>query len=298
MAQVAHTDRPGPAAESRCRGVCSRRDDALPRRDRGGQRGALEASDFYRESHAKVYRAGLGSMRAVSRSTRSRSSTSSSSEVSSRMRAARSGSTSSRLSSRPPRTPRTTPASCGRWRPCADSSAPGTRSPGSAWTAPARRPSSSTGQSRSSSTSRNPCLERLHPHRGAPEGELRTDHAALRGRRRRNRRRIGLPRARPAHVGLPTRQPRHPRRAAEHGEVRDSRSAWRRTSPCVARPRSRCSRSRCRSPRSRSGSCAARRRSSRSASARASSHPTTGRASPRRATGCRRRRSTSTTPAR
>ena len=32
-------DRPGPAAESRCRRVRSRRDDALPRRDRGGQRG-------------------------------------------------------------------------------------------------------------------------------------------------------------------------------------------------------------------------------------------------------------------
>src|SRR6266571_1645313 len=34
-------DRPGPAAKSRCRGVSPRRDDALPRRDRGGQRGAF-----------------------------------------------------------------------------------------------------------------------------------------------------------------------------------------------------------------------------------------------------------------
>ena len=51
-------DRPGPPAEPRRRGVGSRGDDALPRRDRGGQRDPRRG-DFYRESHSKIYRAAL-----------------------------------------------------------------------------------------------------------------------------------------------------------------------------------------------------------------------------------------------
>ena len=59
----------------------------------------------------------------------------------------------------------------------------------------------------------------LQPHRGAPEGRLRAHHGALRGRRRRHRRRRRLQGHRPPHVRLPARQPRHPRRPAEHGQV-------------------------------------------------------------------------------
>ncbi len=60
---------------------------------------------------------------------------------------------------------------------------------------------------------------RLLAHRVAPQGELRADHAPLRGGRRPHGRPVRLPRARPAHVGLPARQPDHPRRASVDGEV-------------------------------------------------------------------------------
>ena len=93
------------------------------------------------------------------------------------------------------------------------------RSRGSARSGPARRPTSSTGPSRSSSTSRSSGSRATSPHRGAAEGELRADHAAVRGRRRRHRRPDRLPGARPAHVGLPAGQPDHPRGAPVDGEV-------------------------------------------------------------------------------
>ena len=81
----------------------------------------LDAGDFYRESHAKIYRAALALYSEASRSTRSRSPTSSSSAASSRTSAAASASTSSRPSSPRPRTLATTRGSSTRWRRCAGS---------------------------------------------------------------------------------------------------------------------------------------------------------------------------------
>ena len=61
--------------------------------------------------------------------------------------------------------------------------------------------------------------ERLQPHRRAAEGELRADHAPVRGRRRRHRLPHRLQGARQAHVGLPAGEPDHHRRPAVDGEV-------------------------------------------------------------------------------
>ena len=83
----------------------------------------------------------------------------------------------------------------------------------------------------------------------AAQGELRADHAPLRGGRRRHRHPDRLPRPRQAHVRLPARQPRHPRRPAVDGEVR-ARALHRRQPRRARRAcRWRCSRSRCRRPR-------------------------------------------------
>ena len=75
---------------------------------------------------------------------------------------------------------------------------------------------------------------RLRAHRAAAEGELRAHHRPLRVRRRRDRRPLGLPRSRPAHVGLPAGQPRRRRCPAEHGEV-GVRSRRRRQPGCPSR---------------------------------------------------------------
>ncbi len=69
--------RPGPATEPRCRGIGPRRDDALPRRDRGGQRGALGVRLLPREPRQDLPGRPLPLRTRASRSTRSRSSTSS-----------------------------------------------------------------------------------------------------------------------------------------------------------------------------------------------------------------------------
>ena len=60
---------------------------------------------------------------------------------------------------------------------------------------------------------------RLRPHRGSAQGELRADHAALRGGRRHHRRPLRLPRARQAHLRLPAGEPDHPRGPPVDGEV-------------------------------------------------------------------------------
>ena len=142
-----------------------------------------------------------------------------------------------------------------------------------------------------------PRLDRVQPHRGAAEGELRADHAALRGGRRRHRRAVRLPRPRPADVGLPARQPDHRRRAPEHGEVGARRSAWRRTSPSRTQHPGRAVHARDVEVR---GDAAAdvQRGEGRVAAAahRQARASTTGPGSPRPATSSRRRRSTSTTP--
>ena len=90
---------------------------------------------------------------------------------------------------------------------------------------------------------------RVHAHRPAAEGELRADHAAVRGGRRRHRHAVRLPRPRPAHVRLPARQPDHHRRAPVDGEVgaRALHGGEHRRAP--EHPGRACSRSRCRSPR-------------------------------------------------
>ena len=90
---------------------------------------------------------------------------------------------------------------------------------------------------------------RLQPHRGASEGELRAHHRALRGRRRRHRRGVRLPRPRQAHVGVPAREPDHRRGAPVDGQVGARAVRRREHRRAHQRARSRCSRSRCRSPR-------------------------------------------------
>ncbi len=64
-----------------------------------------------------------------------------------------------------------------------------------------------------------PCLNRVQPYRGTAEGELRTHHRPVRGRRRCHRSSLRLPRSRSADLRVPTRQPDHHRRTPEHGEI-------------------------------------------------------------------------------
>ena len=113
----------------------------------------LDASDFYRESHAKIYRAALALYSRASRSTRSLSSTSSKSVASSRTPAAASASTSW------PRSSRRRQCRALRAHRARDGNAPrpdprGQRDrPIRLGPARARPPTSSTAPSRSSSTS-------------------------------------------------------------------------------------------------------------------------------------------------
>ena len=60
----------------------------------------------------------------------------------------------------------------------------------------------------------------VQPYRDAPEGELRAHHAALRVGRGRHGHPVRLPRSRPDHVRLPGGEPRRHRRPPEHGQVR------------------------------------------------------------------------------
>ena len=61
--------------------------------------------------------------------------------------------------------------------------------------------------------------ERIRAHRRPAQGIVRDDHQALRGRQRHHRHALRLPRPRPAHVGLPARQPDHHRGAPVDGKV-------------------------------------------------------------------------------
>ena len=61
-ARPGFADRPGSAAESRSGGICPRRDDALPRRDRGGQRSARRKRLLPREPREGLSR-GAGALR-------------------------------------------------------------------------------------------------------------------------------------------------------------------------------------------------------------------------------------------
>ena len=214
----------------------------------------LSATDFYRESHAKIYRAASRSMHAASRSTRSRSSTSSTSVASSRMSAARFA--IHELATLVPaaanaahyaRIVREMATLRGLIRAGNEITrlghGPARRDPR------ARRP----GRAGRSST----WLSRVSGDFTHIEELLKASFeritAALRGGRRRHRRRHRLPRARPPHVRASSPATSSSSPPARAWGSPASRSAWPRTSPCAARRRSRCSRSRCRSPRSRSG---------------------------------------------
>ena len=142
----------------------------------------LDASDFYRESHGKIFLAALGALgegRAGRRHHDRR--TSSTSAASSSRSEGRRASPSSPLSSRARRTSSTTRESSRRWRRCAGSSARARRSRGSARTVPARYRISSIGPSRWCSSSASSGSRVTSPHRSSAQGELRADHAAVRG---------------------------------------------------------------------------------------------------------------------
>ena len=80
-------------------------------------------------------------------------------------------------SSRPAPTPATTRASSARWRPARAHLAPAARSPSSAGTGPASRRAARQGRADRLRALPGAGLERVQPHRGAAEGELREDHA-------------------------------------------------------------------------------------------------------------------------
>ena len=212
----------------------------------------LDAGDFYRESHAKTYRAALCS-------------TPRGEPVDAITLVDDFGSAASRGDRRPRklaelaascrrrRTRLTTPASCARWRPCAGSSARAPRSRGSAKdrpgeTAGPRRPV----PSRSFELAPGPGDERLHAHREPAQGELErsspsstrrapTSPAASTGFRELDKAYLGF---QPGNLIILAARPRW-------GSPR-SGSAWPRTSRSGTRSR-RPLHARDRSPRSRSG---------------------------------------------
>ena len=99
-------------------------------------------------------------------------------------------------------------------------SRPARRSCGSGRSGSGRRPTSSTAPSRSSSTSPSSGSRATSP-RSRPlltESFERITQLYEAGRRR-HRDPVRVPRPRPAHLRLPARQPRHPRRATVDGEV-------------------------------------------------------------------------------
>ena len=213
--------RPRPAPEPRCRGVRSRRDDALARRDRVGERDPHErrARVLPREPRedlprgARALREGRARRRdhprrRARRAQRAR-------ERRRQVPDPRAGLARTRDRERPPlraNRPRDRDA------PRAD---PGRRRHRAARLGPPGRDDGARRQGRADRLRPLAAARprRVQPHRGAPEGELRAHHRALRVGRRRHRRPVGLPRHRPHHVGLPGREPHHRRRAAEHGEV-------------------------------------------------------------------------------
>ena len=258
-----------------------------------------DGREFYRESHAKIYRAAL----ALYAKGEPVDAITLVDELDERGRA-RGGrrrgpaSTSSRRSSRRARTRATTRRSSTRRRPCAASSGPAARSPGSAGSGPASDRARRPGRADRLRPLAGARTGRVQPHRGAPQGELRAHHRPLRVGRRRHRRSLRLPRPRPHHVGLPGGEPDHPRRPPEHGEV----GARPRHGREPRRPPQRPGRPLHARDVEGGGDAAAhvQRGEGRVAAAahRQARRPTTGRASRPRATSSRRRRSTSTTPAR
>ena len=262
-----------PAPESRCRGIRPR-DDALAGGDRGGQRDPPgDGREFYRESHAKIYRRRSPCTPRASRSTPSPSST----------RSTSAGSSRTSVQGAHPRAGRPRPA---RRRTRATMRASSTSRPSLRGLIHAGGEIARLGQRPGDTTELVDRAEQIlfDSSQSALRASSPTSRSSSRKASSASRRCMsrastrcssGL-RSRPHHVGIPGREPRDRRGAPQHGEV-GLGSASRRTSPCARRRPSRSSRLRCRSPRSRSGSCAARRRSSRSASAPASSRPRTGR---------------------
>ena len=206
----------------------------------------LSATDFYRESHGVVSAPALRCTSRASPSTPLPSSTRS-----------RSAATSSRWAAAPhPRARRARPRDSERGALRADRARDGDaarprprgRRDRPARTGPARRDHRPRRPGRADRLRPRPAAghERLQPHRRAAEGELRADHAPLRGRRRRHRLSHRLQGARQAHVGLPAGEPDHHRRPAVDGEVRARAEHGTEPRASGTTFRSRSSRSRCR----------------------------------------------------
>ena len=214
----------------------------------------LDAGDFYRESHGKIYRAGLalyaqGEPVDAITLVDELEERGELEDVGGRVRihelAALVPAAANAGALRPDR-PRDGDA------PRADSHGPGDRT--ARLGAPgrdrrARRPGGAGGVRALA----GPRHDGVRAHRPAAQGELRADHAAVRGRRRRDRHAVRLPRPRPAHLRVPARKPDHRRRPPVDGKVRARALHGREPRRARRDARSGSSRSRCRSPRSRSG---------------------------------------------
>ena len=179
-----------PAAEPRGRGVGPRRDDALARARSGrSARSSTRATSTARATRRSTAPRSRCTRRA-SRSTRSRSSTSSRSAASSRTWAA-----ARRIHELAALVPAT--ANAAHYARIVREMAtlrgldPRGRRDRAARLGAARRDDRPRRPRRADRLRSRPAAghERLQPHRGAAEGELRADHAPVRGRRRRHRRR-------------------------------------------------------------------------------------------------------------
>ena len=182
----------------------------------------LSASDFYRASHGSIYKAALDlyakgePVDAITLCRRARAARRAGGDRRPHPHQ-RAGRTRADAVQRRPLRAR----SSARWRRSVAWCEPGRRSRGSGWSA--RGSTAEELVDKAESVDLRPLAgarrRRVHPHRGPAQGQLRAHHRPVRGGRRRHRHRQRLPRARPADVRLPARQPDRRGRPPEHGQV-------------------------------------------------------------------------------
>ena len=222
MAQLAPSlrrARPVAPAESRSRGVRPRRDDALPGRDRRRQRDprrrATSTASRTRRSTAPRSRSTQGEPVDAITLADELEERGELEDVGGRVAHPRAGGARpGDRERRPLRAHRPRDGDAARARSASAARSPARLGPPGRDARPRRPGRAARLRALAATASRA-----SSPTSSAAEGELRADHRALRGGRRRHGHAVRLPRPRPAHVRLPAGQPDHHRGAPVDGEV-------------------------------------------------------------------------------